>query len=61
SVNLDEGYEERRPFYSLSRALVGVRCLVLWKSRYTKKAYLKEKKWVRNHINKIIQQNKLEL
>ena len=60
-VNLDAGYEERRPFYSLSRALVGVRGLVLWKSRYTKKAYLEEKKWVRNHINKILQQNKLEL
>lgn len=59
-VDLDKGYEERRPFYSLSRALVGVRCLVLWKSRYTKKDYLKEKKWIRSHINKILQQNKIE-
>lgn len=60
-IKLDKGYEERRPYYSLSRALIGVRCLVLWKSRYTKKAYLKEKKWIRNHINNILQQDRLEL
>ena len=60
-TSLDDGYEKRRPFYSLSRALVGVRCLVLWKSKYTKKSYLKEKKWVISHINKIIKHNKLEL
>jgi aminoglycoside phosphotransferase (APT) family kinase protein len=60
-VKLDKGYEKRRPFYSLSRSLVGVRCLVLWKSRYTKKEYSEQKKWVITHIKKIIKENKLEL
>lgn len=59
-VSLDKGYEERRAFYSLSRALVGVRSLVLWKSRYTKKSYNERKKWVIAHIDKILKQNKLE-
>ena len=60
-VRLDKGYEERRPFYSLSRALVGVRCLILWRSKYTRKAYIKERNWVRAHIEKILQNNKLGL
>jgi len=60
-VSLDKGYEGRRAFYSLSRALVGVRSLVLWKSRYTKKSYIEQKKWVLAHIDKILKQNKLKL
>ncbi len=60
-IKLDEGYDNRRAFYSLSRNLVGVRSLILWKSKYNKKAYLKEKKWIRSNINKILQTNKMEL
>jgi aminoglycoside phosphotransferase (APT) family kinase protein len=60
-VKLDPGYQERRAFYSLSRSLVGVRCLVLWGSRHSKKEYLKEKNWIRSHITKILKTNKLDL
>ena len=31
-VALDEGYENRRPFYEMSRTLVGLRCLVVFGS-----------------------------
>lgn len=60
-VSLDKGYEERRAFYSLSRALVGVRSLVLWESRYSKKSYIERKKWVISHIDKILKHHKIEL
>ena len=32
-VTLDAGYEDRRPFYELSRSLVGLKCLVLYRER----------------------------
>lgn len=34
-ITLDEGYARRRPFYELSRNLVGLRCLVTYGSRYS--------------------------
>ena len=34
-VMLDAGYARRKPFYELSRNLVGLRCLVLYGSRYS--------------------------
>lgn len=60
-VSLDKGYEERRAFYSLSRSLVGIRSLILWKSKYTKKSYTEQKKWILANIDKILKQNKIEL
>jgi Ser/Thr protein kinase RdoA (MazF antagonist) len=33
-VPLDSAYEQRRPFYELSRSLVGLRCLVTFGDRY---------------------------
>lgn len=56
-VTLDKDYEKRRPFYSLSRSLVGVRCLVLWKSKYSKREYENQKNWINNHIKKILETN----
>jgi fructosamine-3-kinase len=29
-ITLDEGYKSRRPFYEMSRTLVGLRCLVVF-------------------------------
>lgn len=53
-VKLDEGYEQRRPFYSLSRRLVAIRSLVLWKDSFTKEAYEKLKSESLQHIKKVL-------
>ena len=59
-ITLDEGYEQRRAFYSLSRTLIGVRCLALWGSGYSKEHYENEKNYIINHITKILKTNKLD-
>ena len=33
-IMLDDGYESRKPFYELSRSLVGLKCLILYGSHF---------------------------
>ena len=49
---LDSGYEKRRPFYNLSRSLVGLLCLV-WFGTGTA-AQAEETKQVRAHIHQLL-------
>ncbi|CAF1285370.1 unnamed protein product [Didymodactylos carnosus] len=41
-VKLDDGYELRRPFYSLSRELVGMKCLLEYGLKYTQAESVEE-------------------
>lgn len=59
-VKLDDGYEKRRSFYSLSRTLVGVRCLILLGSSYSKERYENEKNYILNNIKKILETNNID-
>jgi aminoglycoside phosphotransferase (APT) family kinase protein len=43
-VRLDDDYQKRRPFYSLSRELVGMECLLNYGERYTQNGSIEEEK-----------------
>ncbi|CAF1086105.1 unnamed protein product [Adineta ricciae] len=43
-VKLDEGYEQRRWFYSLSREIVGMQCLIRFGEQYAQTGSLEEEK-----------------
>jgi len=55
NIKLDKGYEERLPFYFLSRSCVGLGCLIQWPLFFTKKSYQREKNWLLDNIKKITQ------
>jgi fructosamine-3-kinase len=59
-VKLDEGYEKRRPFYSLSRSLVAIRTLILWKDSFSEEDYNREKKRVLELVDKILTTDSLD-
>ena len=59
-IKLDNGYEKRRAFYALSRSLVGVRVLVLWKAHFTKKQYDLEKARTLERIRNILANKQYE-
>ena len=53
-VTLDEGYARRRPFYELSRNLVGLRCLVTYGSRYSAADLESERQTMRAQIKALL-------
>ena len=52
-INLDEGYEERRTFYYLSRLLVHIDCLISFGSNYVNNPG-KEEKLMKDELNNIL-------
>lgn len=55
---LDEGYEQRRSFYRLSRALVGIRMLALYKANMGAERYRREKKSILSIIKDLLKVDK---
>ena len=57
-VKLDNGYEERRRLYSLSRELVGMKCLIDYGDQYAQNGSVEQKKKsIEVKVKYIIQMN----
>ncbi|CAF3415856.1 unnamed protein product, partial [Rotaria sp. Silwood2] len=57
-VKLDDGYEERRQMYSLSRELVGMKCFLDYGDKYAQNGSVEEeKKNMEDKIKRIINMN----
>ena len=57
-VKLDDGYEKRRRFYSLSRELVGMKCLLDYDNQYAQSGSVEQDmKNIENKIKSIIKTN----